>query len=81
MANQIANIGILVKDFSKTPEVNAVLHTYSDSILNRSGMPYKEKNIRLINVTLDAPLEVLNELSTKLSVISGVTSKIMTFEA
>ena len=25
MTNQIANIGILVKDFSKVPEINSVL--------------------------------------------------------
>ena len=80
MTDQIANVGILVKDFSKVPEINAVLHAYSDNILNRSGMPYREKNIRLINVTLETSPEIVNELSTKLSAINGVSSKIMTFE-
>lgn len=80
MTNQIANVGILVKDFSKVSEINAVLHSYSDNIINRSGMPYKEKNVRLINVTLESSPEVVSALSAKLSVINGVTSKIMTFD-
>ena len=80
MTNQIANIGILVKDFSKISEINAVLHAYSDNILSRSGMPYKERNVRLINVTLESLPEVVNSLSAKLSVINGVSSKIMTFD-
>ncbi|MBR1605603.1 MAG: hypothetical protein IJ660_05810 [Alphaproteobacteria bacterium] len=80
MTDQIANVGILVKDFSKVPEINAILHAYSDNILNRSGMPYREKNVRLINVTLETSPKIVNELSTKLSAINGVSSKIMTFE-
>ena len=80
MTDQIANVGILVKDFSKVPEINAILHAYSDNILNRSGMPYREKNVRLINVTLETYPKIVNELSTKLSAINGVSSKIMTFE-
>jgi len=80
MTNQIANVGILVKDFSKVSEINAVLHSYSDNIISRSGMPYKEKNVRLINVTLESSPEVVSALSAKLSVINGVTSKIMTFD-
>lgn len=80
MTNQIANIGILVKDFSKVPEINAILHAYSDNILNRMGMPYREKNVRIINVTLETSPQIINELSAKLSAINGVSSKIMTFE-
>ena len=80
MTNQIANIGILVKDFSKAPEINAILHAYSDNILNRSGQPYREKNVRLINVTLESSPQMINELSAKLSAVEGVSSKIMTFD-
>ena len=80
MTDQIANVGILVKNFSKVPEINAILHAYSDKILNRIGMPYREKNVRLINVMLEASPQIVNELNAKLSAIDGVSSKIMTFE-
>ncbi len=80
MTDQIANVGILIKDFSKVPEINAILHAYSDNILNRIGMPYREKNVRLINVMLETSPQIVNELNAKLSAISGVSSKIMTFE-
>ena len=80
MTDQIANVGILIKDFSKVPEINAILHAYSDNILNRIGMPYREKNVRLINVMLETSPQIVNELNAKLSAIDGVSSKIMTFE-
>ena len=80
MTGQIATVGILVKDFSKVPEINAILHAYSDNILNRSGMPYRERNVRLINVTLESSPQIIKELNTKLSAIQGVSSQIMTFE-
>ena len=80
MSEQISNVGILIKDFSKIAEVNAILHAYSDNILNRSGMPYREKNVRLINVTLESSAKIVNELNAKLSGLQGVSSKIMTFE-
>ncbi|MBQ8464512.1 MAG: iron-only hydrogenase system regulator [Alphaproteobacteria bacterium] len=80
MTDQIANIGILVKDFSKVSEINAILHTYSDNILSRSGMPYREKNVRLINVTLESSPQIVTELNAKLSAIQGVNSQIMIFE-
>lgn len=80
MANQIASLGIMVKDFNKIPEINALLHAYSDNILSRSGMPYKDKNVRLINVILESSPDIVGELSAKLSVLNGVNSKIMTFD-
>ena len=46
MANQIASLGIMVKDFNKIPEINALLHAYSDNILSRSGMPYIEELLK-----------------------------------
>lgn len=80
MAGQIANLGILIKDFGKIAEVNALLHSYSDNILSRSGMPYKDKNIRLISVILESSPDIVNELNAKLSILDGVSSKIMTFD-
>ena len=80
MVNQIANVGIVVQDYSKVPEINAVLHAYSDNMLNRIGMPYRERNVRLINVMIESSPQIVEELNTKLSTIKGVTSKIMTFD-
>lgn len=80
MSNQIANVGIVVKDFAKIPEVNALLHHYSDNILSRSGMPYKERGVRLINVVLDADLGVVRDLNEKLGALGGINAQIMTFE-
>lgn len=80
MSNQIANLGIIVKDFNKIPEVNALLHQYSDNIISRSGMPYKERNVRLISVILDSNAQAAAELNNKLDAINGINSQLMTFD-
>lgn len=80
MSNQIANIAIVVKDFSKIAEVNALLHQYSDNIISRSGMPYKERNVRLINVVIDTDKANATDLNSKLSALSGINSQMMTFD-
>ena len=41
------------------------------------GLPYKERNVNVITVVLDAPQEIINSLSGKLGMIDGVTSKVM----
>lgn len=80
MSNQIANIAIVVKDFSKIAEVNALLHQYSDNIISRSGMPYKERNVRLINVVIDTNKANAEDLNNKLNALSGINSQMMSFD-
>ena len=71
--NSIAVIAIIVDDLSCTAEMNAVLHEYSDSIIGRMGLPYREKNISLISVAVDAPAETITALTDKLGSICGLT--------
>ncbi len=80
MSKQIANLGIVVRDFSKISEVNALLHQYSDDIISRSGMPYKDRGVRLISVILDSNIQKISDLSSKLSALEGISSQIMTFD-
>lgn len=80
MTSQIANIAIVVKDFSKIAEVNALLHQYSDNIISRSGMPYKERNVRLINVVIDTNKANAEDLNNKLNALSGINSQMMSFD-
>ncbi len=77
MENKIAIIGVIVSDKNAVEAVNAVFHEFRDYIIGRQGLPYKPKNINIINVVLDAPQETINSLSGKLGMISGVKSKVM----
>ena len=55
--------------------VNDLLHEYREYIIGRMGMPYREKNLSVISVVLDAQNEVISALSGKLGMLNGVSSK------
>ena len=56
-------------------KINQLLHEYSAYIIGRMGMPYKERNISIISIILDAPNEVISAVSGKLGMLSGVSAK------
>ena len=39
------------------------------------GIPYKQKDIRIIGVVLDAPVDTINALTGKIGKIEGVSAK------
>lgn len=77
MESRIAIIGIMVEDFDATEKINLVLHEYGSYIVGRMGIPYKDRNIFVISVIIDAPNDVISTISGKLGMIKGVTAKSM----
>ena len=77
MEQKIALLAIIVSDITKVEQVNGLLHTFRDYVVGRMGIPYKEKNVNIISVALDAPQEVVNSLSGKLGMLDGVSSKVL----
>lgn len=75
--NKIAVLAIIVSDIDAVEKVNGILHDFREYVIARQGVPYRQKNISLISVFLDAPQQVLNSLSGKLGMIKGVTSKLL----
>lgn len=75
MGKRIAILGIIIEDIRAAGEVNNLLHEYRDYIVGRMGMPYKEKNVSVISVVLDAPNDVISALSGKLGMVDGVSAK------
>ncbi len=39
------------------------------------GIPYKQKNVRIISVVLDAPVDTINALTGKIGKINGISAK------
>ena len=70
-----AVISILVTDRGVSDRVNGLLSEYGDWILGRMGIPYKEKEVSILSVALDAPMEVTNALTGKLGKVNGVSVK------
>ena len=75
MESRIALIGIVVEDLAASERLNRLLHEYSDCIIGRMGMPYRERNISIISVIIDAPNEKISALSGKLGMFPGVSAK------
>ena len=75
--NKIAVLAIIISDTDAVERVNSILHEFKDYVISRQGVPYRQRNISLISVFLDAPQTVLNSLSGKLGMIKGVSSKLL----
>ena len=74
MEKTVALISIIVKNDDRVDELNSVLHDYRDYIVGRMGLPYKERKINIISIAIDAPKATVDELSGRVSALSGITS-------
>lgn len=72
---RVALIGIIVEKFESAERVNSVLHEHGAYIIGRMGIPYREREISIISVAVDAPQSIISALSGKLGMIDGVHSK------
>ncbi len=75
MENRISIVSIIVEDTESSGEVNELLHKFGEYIVGRMGVPYRERNISIICVIMEAPGDVISSLSGKLGMIKGVSIK------
>ena len=72
---RIAVVGIIVENPDLAGSVNEILHQYSSYIIGRMGLPYREKQMNIISVVLDAPSDIISAVSGKLGRLPGVSAK------
>ena len=75
MDTRVAVISIIVEDDSSTSELNSMLSDFSDYVIGRMGVPYKERGVRLISVAVDAPQDRIAALSGRIGSLPGVSVK------
>lgn len=75
METRVAVMGIIVEDTSAVNLLNEILHEYSEFIIGRMGIPYKQKHISVISIALDAPQNTIAALAGKLGNIKGISVK------
>ncbi len=75
METRVAVIAILADTNEAADQINALLHEYNSSIIGRMGLPYRAKNVNIINIVIDSSLDTINALAGKLGRIKGVTAK------
>ena len=76
MNTRVAVISIIVSEAEAVEELNKLLHSYSEYIIGRMGIPYREKQVNIICVAVDAPQNAISALSGRLGRLKGVTSKV-----
>ena len=75
METRVAVISLIVMKPEVVEELNAILHTYSSYIIGRMGLPYRQKNVNIICVAVDAPQDIISAMSGKLGLLVGVNAK------
>ena len=75
MDTRVAVISIIVEDSDAVNELNRLLHEYSEYIIGRIGIHYKKKNVNIISVAIDAPVDKINALTGSLGRVKGLTAK------
>ena len=75
MENRVALIGIVVENYDSVEKLNEILHEYGEIIIGRMGIPYKEREISIISVAVDAPEDIISAMSGKIGKLDGISSK------
>ncbi len=75
LETRVAVISVIVENPDAVQQINETLHSASDYIIGRMGLPYKSKNISIISIVIDAPTNIISTVSGKLGRLSGVTVK------
>ena len=68
-------MSIIVEENESVEKLNSILHDASQFIIGRMGIPYREKNVSVISVVIDAPQNITAALSGKIGNLDGVTVK------
>ena len=75
METRVALISIIVEEPDAVSQINTLLHAYRQFIIGRMGIPYAAKNIAIISIAMDAPMDAISALSGKLGALRGVSTK------
>ena len=75
MRTRVAVISIIVENPGSIEKLNQLLFENRDYIIGRMGIPYREKNVNLISIAIDAPEDKINALTGKLGRLDGVGAK------
>lgn len=77
METRVALIGIIVQSRNEVEKLNEILHEYREYIIGRMGVPYKEKDISIISIAVDATQDIISALSGKIGGLNGISSKVI----
>ena len=75
METRVAVISVIVGKDGDVEHLNALLHDYRNYIIGRMGIPYRERNVSIISVVLDAPQDEISTLAGRIGSLKDVNVK------
>lgn len=75
METRVAVMSIIVEKSDSVEKLNSILHDYGEYIIGRMGIPYRQRNINIISIAVDAPQNVISTVSGKIGNLDGVSVK------
>ncbi|MBI9112781.1 TM1266 family iron-only hydrogenase system putative regulator [Maridesulfovibrio ferrireducens] len=76
MNKRLGIIGITVKNrFKAAPKVNQTLSEHGNIIVGRMGLPFREKDVNVIGIIIEATTDEVGSLTGKLGMLEGVKVK------
>ena len=63
METRVAVLSIIVENEDAVSELNELLHRFGKFIIGRMGLPYRQKNVNIICIAIDAPNDEINALT------------------
>jgi putative iron-only hydrogenase system regulator len=75
METRVAIMGIIVENTESVEALNALLHDYGKYIIGRMGIPYRERNLSIVSIAIDAPQNVISTLAGRVGNLEGISVK------
>ncbi|RRF99238.1 MAG: iron-only hydrogenase system regulator [Coriobacteriaceae bacterium] len=75
MKTRVAVIGIIVENPDLVDPLNKILHEYSQYIIGRMGIPYRQHHMDVISIVLDATDNTISSLAGKIGALNGISAK------
>ena len=72
---RVAVISVIIENGADTEQFNRLLSSAAPYIIGRMGIPYRQRNVNIISVAIDAPQDLISALSGKIGKIRGISVK------
>lgn len=77
MDTRVGVVSILVSeaDSDTVSRINELLSEHGEIVIGRLGVPYREKNLKVMALIVDGTTDQVGALTGRLGSLSGVTTK------
>ncbi len=72
---RVATMSIFIDERESIIKANEILMEYSDIIVSRMGIPYRERGLSVIVLILDGDTDKIGALSGKVGNLKGISVK------